>query len=457
MTERYIEAAINGVEGSNEAYFFLGNQFVTYNWVADRASDGVRPASEWGLPTAFTPSPAAGTGPEAAGLDSAVKGRAAFATKAYFFKNSQYFRCVFSPRGPDGPDALDLAAWKFLGPSFATGIDAAFNGRGSRDGKGYFFRGDLYNRYDWKKDAPDAQDPNGQTYPRPISNMVGMPADFASGVDAAVDGEGKFSGVGYLFRLQSYLRFNWSPPGGGEPRVDGPSALIQDKWPGLVELLLAGAAKSKALVWIAAGHDRLSRLLSGSLSPPEAATLNEALRVHFHIDPAAPIASKAAFLAQINNNFALMTGALNESATKFRFRTDSEANGDLVNGSGFQAYTFFNGSMNFTRRFVAVRRLGRAAIVVHEAVHAVDEKSAVLDVPEWFVTDGEADRLHLARQGDRPDIPIRYDRLTTNDAIHNSSSYAAFSQHVATGTDFASAMSIRDLNSSTGFVRSSGE
>jgi hypothetical protein len=445
MAETFIEAAINGKDGSGESYFFLGDHFVTYNWtsVPDRAADGVRPVSEWGIPPAFTPPPGPGTGPEPAGLDAAVKGRAAFNEKAYYFKQAQYMRSRFDPRGPDAPSPLPLSVWNFLGATFATGIDAAYNGRFSRDGKGYFFKGDKYNRYDWVRDAPDQLDPNGASYPRPISNMVGMPADFAAGVSAAVDGDGPFRDFGYLFRETSYLRFSWNPPGGGQPRVDGVSTPIHKNWLGLVELLLAGKGKTKALVWVQAAQDHLANFIAGTLPIAQLSLVNNALEVHFHISPALPTPAKLPLVNQIRSTYASVVATLGQSATRFRFRTSAEANSDLANGSSFPAYTFFGGTMNFTEHFPEKRRLARAAMVLHEAVHVIDARSAertptnalAVDIPEWYVTDPEATRLGLPPQLNRTDLAARYDTMSTADALHNPSAYVAFAQHVAIGSD----------------------
>ncbi|HEY7308924.1 MAG TPA: hypothetical protein VH643_06095 [Gemmataceae bacterium] len=445
MAETFIEAALNGKDGSQEAHFFLADHFVTYKWdsAPDRVVDGVRSVSEWGIPASFTPPPSPDTSVEPSGLDAAVKGRAGFLNKAYFFKRAQYMRSIFDPRGPDTTVPLSLSAWHLLGAAFTSGIDAAFNGRFSRDGKGYFFRGNKYNRYDWVADAPDKVDPSGVPYPRSVSNMVGMPPRFASGVSAAVDGDGPFGNVGYLFREDQYLRFNWKPPGGGEPRVDGASAPIHRNWLGLVELLLAGKAKAKALVWIQAARDRLNDFVAGALTGNALTLLNAALQIHFHIDPALPQPAKLPFVNRIRATYDSVVTTLNGSATRFRFRTAAEANSDLTGGSGFPAYTFFGKTMNFTEHFAERRRLQRAAIVLHEGVHVTDSQSAnrspsgalLIDIPEWYVTDPEATRLGLPTQANRSDLAVRYNNMTTSDAVHNPSAYAAFAQHVAIGSD----------------------
>ena len=117
MAETYIEAAFAGSDGSKESYFFLGDHYVIYNWDKDRAQDGVRPVSEWGIPLTFTPPPLADGSPELAGLDGAIRGRAGFSSFAYAFKDTGYLRLKLAPRGLDGTGALSI--WGLPGSAFA--------------------------------------------------------------------------------------------------------------------------------------------------------------------------------------------------------------------------------------------------------------------------------------------------------------------------------------------------
>lgn len=437
MAEIFVEAALNGSDGSQQAYFFLGDHYVTYDFAGDRVINGVRPVSDFGVPATFTPPPAADASPEPAGLDAAVKGRASFAAFGYLFKGTDYVRARLDPPRFDGTGALSV--WRLPGAAFTSGIDAAFNGRLSREGKGYFFRGGEYNRYDWVDDRPDTHDPNGIAYPRLIANMVGMPVPFTSGVDAALDGDAAFADVGYLFRRKQYLRFLWVNAGVGEPHVDGPAKDIHRAWPGLVELLLAGKGKTKALVWVRAAQAALVAAAAGTALP----VVNAALATHFHIDPALPQAAKAPLLTQIQIGYANVTATLESSATVFRFRTDDEAsNVDHITPIP-PGYTTLSGHMNFTESFAEMRRMARAAIVLHEAVHHTDAESGltlpgdvlVNDIPEWYVTDTQAAVLGLPMQPNHPQLANRYDLLMAAQAVHNPSAYAAFAQHVAIGSD----------------------
>ena len=81
--------------------------------------------------------------------------------------------------------------------------------------------------------------------------------------------------------------------------------------------------------------------------------------------------------------------------------------------------------------------MNRAASVLHESVHVIDKLSgsSATHIPEWYVTEETAHALGLPHQPDNPHLDTRYDLMTTSNALHNPSSYAAFAQHVAIGTD----------------------
>jgi hypothetical protein len=81
--------------------------------------------------------------------------------------------------------------------------------------------------------------------------------------------------------------------------------------------------------------------------------------------------------------------------------------------------------------------MNRAASVLHEAVHVFDPESGEpsTHIPEWYVTDAAADALGLGHEPNHADLATRYDLMSTADALHNPSAYAAFAQHVAIGSD----------------------
>jgi hypothetical protein len=424
MAETFVEAALNGKNGSGMAYFFLADHYVMFSWGNNRTIDGVHPISEWGLPVTFAP-----TGPDAA-LDAALNGKEAFSEKAYFFKEGGYMRYNWTPPALETPVPLFLSSWNLPG-TFVEGVNAAFNGKFSRRGKVYFFKENQYVRYNWN-------DTIDMGYPRPISNMIGIPAEFASGIDAAVDGDGPYSDYGYMFQADRYLRFDWNSTG-GEPHGDGPPVAIQGNWPGLVELLCAGKAKAQALVWLQDARMQLVAYIGFLEGIPyrfDRALMETALSTHFHIDPGLSTESKQATLFQILSAYNSIEDTLGKSPTTFRYRTDAEANAD---GSPDidSAYTFFNGTINFTRNFPSRGPLNRAASVMHECVHVFDNQSgnANTHIPEWYVTDAVAATLGLPSQPNDPSLATRYDLMTTANALHNPSSYAAFAQHIHYGMD----------------------
>ena len=102
--------------------------------------------------------------------------------KIYFFKGSEYIR-VDPNNGwnvdPGYPRPI-AGNWPGFPADFATGVDAALWSHTTS--KIYFFKGDQYIRVDpnngWNVDPG---------YPKPIAgNWPGFPADFAEGVDAAL-------------------------------------------------------------------------------------------------------------------------------------------------------------------------------------------------------------------------------------------------------------------------------
>jgi GH24 family phage-related lysozyme (muramidase) len=145
--------------------------------------------------------------PFSQGVDAAVNGLGeykvpAFYGKSYFFRGNQYVRYDWDSDAIDvGP--APLTAWGLTG-KFASGIDAAVNGQGKYFGKLYFFKGDTYVRYDW---ATDKLDQGEQS----IASGWSMPATFASGIDAIVSGEGPYTNRLYFFKGSEYIRCSWKP------------------------------------------------------------------------------------------------------------------------------------------------------------------------------------------------------------------------------------------------------
>ncbi len=158
-------------------------------------------------------------------IDAALKGEGKYAGKAYFFKGDQYLRYDWNIDAVDPGYPLPIAGnWPGIPDSIARGIDAALNGEGKYAGKAYFFKEGQYLRYDWNIDAVDSG------YPLPIAgNWTGMPDSFSRGIDAALNGEGKYAGKAYFFKGDQYLRYDWNIDA-----VDSGYPLpIAGNWPGL--------------------------------------------------------------------------------------------------------------------------------------------------------------------------------------------------------------------------------
>jgi len=214
MSKTTIHAAINGQgQYGSKTYFFKGNQYVRYDWNNETTDSGYpQPLSAWKFPAPF-----------ANGIDAALNAAGGYAGKAYFFKGGQYIRYDWTNDAPESGYPQPLSAWGLSGV-FATGIDCALEGDGPYAGKAYFFKGSHYVRFDWAADKLDAG------YPQPLSAW-NLPADFATGIDAAINGVGQYAGKAYMFRGNKYLRYDWATDA-----VDpGYPQDILGNWSGLIE------------------------------------------------------------------------------------------------------------------------------------------------------------------------------------------------------------------------------
>jgi hypothetical protein len=138
-------------------------------------------------------------------FDAAVNGSGPFKGKCYFFKGDSYIRYDWKTDrvDPAYPKKV-MAGWNGLPAGFEGGFDAMINGSGPFAGKCYIFKGDSYIRYDWKADRADIG------YPAKITNnWHRIPAGFENKFDAAMEGDGKFASKGYFFKGASYIRYNW--------------------------------------------------------------------------------------------------------------------------------------------------------------------------------------------------------------------------------------------------------
>ena len=143
------DAALNGAGPfAGSCYFFKGSNYIRYDWVADRADSGYprNIAQNWhNLPAGFT-----------GNFEAAINGQGPFAGKCYFFKGNNYIRYDWAADRADSGYPKNIAQnWHNLPAGFTGNFDAIINGNGPFAGKCYFFKGDFYIRYDWNADRTD--------------------------------------------------------------------------------------------------------------------------------------------------------------------------------------------------------------------------------------------------------------------------------------------------------------
>ena len=139
-------------------------------------------------------------------FDAALNGDGPFKGKCYFFKGDKYARYDWASDKADAGYPTSIAVnWRNMPAGFTSGFDAAVNGQGPFAGKCYFFKGDSYVRYDWGADKADAG------YPQKIAaNWQNLPAGFTDKFDACMNGSGPFAGKLYIFKGDSYIRYDWA-------------------------------------------------------------------------------------------------------------------------------------------------------------------------------------------------------------------------------------------------------
>lgn len=148
--------------------------------------------------------------------------------KIYMFKGDQYVRLSNVGAGVDAGYPKPIAGnWPGMPADFNSGIDAALWRQSN--GKIYFFKGPQYVRFTNVTDGVDAG------YPKPIAgNWPGLPADFNAGIDAAL--LRKDNSKIYLFKNDQYVCYTNVDAGldAGYPKP------IADNWPGLPDKFKEG-------------------------------------------------------------------------------------------------------------------------------------------------------------------------------------------------------------------------
>lgn len=390
MAKGLVHAVCNGAgDQSDSAYFFNGEHYVRFEWKRDHASDGQpQNLALWRLPEPFR-----------SGVDAVVEGREAYIGITYFFRNGSYVRYNWAGDTVDvGP--RPVSAWGLTGD--AATFDTVFNGRGRFERYAYFVKGADYLAYDWVTDRIDP-------VRRPLTAWR-LPTDFATGVDAAVSGVGPYDTYTYFFKGGRYVRYSWVSD------TTDPVRDIVGSWWGVPELLLVGSARAQALRWVAAAKAALSAYISAGGTAP--GVTGAALGVHFKLTADRPADSRVFYARTVLDNYDRVERALTAAPSPFRARTDGEARQDrgvAPSGEPYPMYAVFGQHISATRTFTRFGPLCRAAMVLHEPMHYVDQKADV----------GNDIYEHIAR----------YATMSIDEAVHNPSSYVCFAQHISYGSD----------------------
>ena len=224
-------------------------------------------------------------------------------------------------------------------------------------------------------------------------------------MDAAISGVGPYDTSSYFFKGARYVRYAW------DSDTTGPLRDVVGTWWGVPELLMVGTARNQALQWVAAAQGALTAYVAAgghSLGLTEAA-----LGTHFKLAPDRVTESRLFYARAILDGYDRVVRALTAAPTPFRARNDGEVRQDrgvAPDGSLAPMYTVFAASISATRIFPAFGPLARAAMVLHESVHYVDQRATKAnDIYEH--------------------IP-RYATMSIEEAVHNPSSYVCFAQHL---------------------------
>ena len=138
-------------------------------------------------------------------FDAVLNGDGPFAGNCYIFKKDSYIKYDWTVEQVVAGYPKRIAGnWPGMPLDFGSDLNAALNGQGAFAGNCYFFKGDSYVKFDWAKDRAY---PDG---PKKIAgNWPGLPPGFDRDFDAALNGRGPFAGKAFFFRGDSYVRFDW--------------------------------------------------------------------------------------------------------------------------------------------------------------------------------------------------------------------------------------------------------
>lgn len=214
-------------------------------------------------------------------------------------------------------------------------------------------------------------------------------------------------------------------------KLDFESALNFSVHAGQFGAALARSDASLAVGKVASSLLGLNFLKAGALPAPAVTLFEDALRVHFRLLPPGGAGDGIrrprtdADLDRIIRTYTRLAGVINTAATSF-------VDGIPVNGIKTPAESNTNSGIvlfgPFYRSFseglgAAIGPHSRAAIVIHEGVHAVDDSA-----PPGFGRSGDRD-VHIS------EFQAAYNAQPAAQSLLNPSSYASFAAHVSLGRD----------------------
>ena len=268
--------------------------------------------------------------------------------------------------------------------------------------------------------------------------LAHLGAPFDRDIDGAIVGLARFATKAYLFKtinvtvndvdgnlvpagtpnsslvpVPAYVRYDFNTEK-VDFTVTDPAALVR-AWNGLFPLLDAGQALDIAGEWV---RDAISAL-TGGLSP----NVRAAFAHHFMTN-----SPSTSIITTVRNRFAQLQTRLNAHPDKLQWTSGLNVSAQTRQGLLTEIGDNFS---------IVDGPNGRAAVLIHEAVHFTFGIAGV-DVPEWSgqTVNGKFFEAPLAKDPADPDrrLPV-YSSISTADAIVNPSSYAAFAQEIHFGVD----------------------
>lgn len=403
---------------STRGLVFSGGWGVDYEFIGNPLARANQPhrLSSFGFPPPFD-----------SDLEGALRGRGSFIAFLYLFKNGRYLRLDAATLAPDGLNAELVTAPAWGLPLTWASFDAVVPGRGSKINFCYFIRGAEYVRFDWLANSVS------DGYPKNLGTEWHLGAPFDANLDGMVAGQGDLSTRGFLFkRLPQNVDANGNLAGPGSILVETPGFARYDftaaqsqgtalsptevsaRWGGLIPLLDTGLAVDLALQWCDAALDALS----ASPSPPILAT---ALSHHFMTStPTAPQ------LQTIKDRLAAVRARLDNIPVDFQWTRNLASAAQTTPGVLTEIGDDFSHIHGPN---------GRAAVLIHEAVHFTFTGGLAVDVPEWSGQTINGQPFPIADAIPGLLSNVAYDALTTDQAIENPGSYASFTQEIFFGQD----------------------